>query len=283
MGPIDPSNLRTAGTRVVVRTNSPRMNYGLQISASGALTALYRQDVLANNLANLNTPGFKPDIPCVRARPAVREEDGLPFLPSNDLLERLGGGVQLASPATQFAQGPLESTSNPLDIAIQGDGFFVVRSQTTGSADRLRLTRDGRFTLDGRGRLVMSSTGMPVLDTQNRPIEITGSGKITVGSDGQIRQNGVEVAKLNLVDLPDRSHLRKTGDNLFVASAETMGSLGPATGTMVQGSREQSAVDEIRAMIDMQDAARAASANLNLISYQDRMTERAIAQLGRLA
>ncbi len=269
--------------RVVVSPHSQRMNYGLQISASGALTALYRQDVLANNLANINTPGFKPDVPAVRARPCVREEDGLSYLPSNKLLERLGGGVQLAPSEIQFDQGPLEDTSNPLDIAIQGDGFFVVRAQTTGSADRLRLTRDGRFTLDSSGRLVMASTGMPVLDTQNRPIEIKGTGKITIGADGQIRQGGAEVARLNLVDMPDRKGLHKAGNSLFVAPAAAMGNLKPATGTMVQGSREQSAVDEIRAMMDVQEAGRAASANLNMISYQDRMTERAIAQLGRMA
>jgi flagellar basal-body rod protein FlgG len=148
------------------------MNYGMHISASGALSAMYRQDVLSNNLANINTNGFKADQPAVRYRPSVREEDGLSFMPSNELLEQLGGGVQVVQPRTRFEQGTIEETSNDLDLAIKGDGFFVVRSETTDGADRLRMTRDGRFTISSKGQLVMASSGMPVLDVQNRPIEV---------------------------------------------------------------------------------------------------------------
>src|SRR4051812_42884899 len=71
------------------------MSYGLQISASGVMTSLYAQDVYANNLANMDTPGFKPEIPSIMPRLAVRQEDHLPFMPSNALLERLGGGALL--------------------------------------------------------------------------------------------------------------------------------------------------------------------------------------------
>ncbi|GMV25800.1 MAG: flagellar basal body rod protein FlgG [Phycisphaerae bacterium] len=259
------------------------MNYGLQLSASGALTALYRQDVYANNLANINTPGFKADVPANRQRLVVRQEDGLLSMPSNDLLEKLGGGVQVATPVTNFAQGSLDSSANPLDLAIEGNGFFVVRAATSGSADRLRLTRDGRFTLNSEGHLVMATTGMPVLDDQNRPIEITGVGPVTVGTNGVVRQGEREIATLRLVDVPNRRELRKMGENLFAAPATAMNNLAPATGTIVQGARERASVDEITALLDVQSAGRAASANLAMISYQDRMTERAIAQLGRMA
>ncbi len=258
------------------------MNYGMQISASGALTAMYRQDVLANNLANVNTSGFKPDIPHARQRDAVRQEDGLSFMPSNDLLERLGGGVQLSPTQTKFEQGPIEMTGNPLDLAIKGDGFFVVRAQTSGSTDRMRLTRDGRMTLNSSGRLVLASSGMPVMDVQNRPIDLTGSGKITISSDGKISQGGVEVAQINMIDVPDRTALHKVGDNLFQATADAMASATHAKGTMLQGAKEGSAVDPIRAMLDMQEAARASTANLNMITYQDRMNDRAISQFGSM-
>lgn len=256
------------------------MNYGLQISASGALTAMYRQDVLANNLANINTAGFKPDVPSIRTRSAVRQEDGLTFMPSNALLERLGGGVQAAATQTEFAQGPIADSNNPLDVAIRGEGFFVVRSATSGSSDRLRLTRDGRMTLDSGGRLVMATTGMPVLDAQNRPIEISGKGPITIGGDGMIRQNGAEVATLNVVKVSDPTKLHKEGSNLYIAPTGEMGGLAKASGEVVQKALEGSAVEEISALMDVQEAGRAASANLNMISYQDRMTERAISQLG---
>jgi flagellar basal-body rod protein FlgF len=259
------------------------MNYGMQISASGALSAMYRQDVLSNNLANINTNGFKADQPAVRYRPAVREEDGLSFMPSNELLEKLGGGVQVVQPRTKFEQGTIEQTTNPLDIAIQGDGFFVVRSETTDGADRLRLTRDGRFTINSDGLLVMSSSGMPVLDAQNRTIQVPGQGKITVDTDGTLRHDGAEIAKLRLLGFDDKSRLRKVGSNLFAADAEAMTNARPASGHLLQNAIERASIDEIKTMLDIQDAARSASSNLNMIRYQDQMSERAIAQLGRIA
>ncbi len=259
------------------------MDYGLNISASGAQAAMSIQDVYANNLANVTTPGFKPDTPASRQRLAARQEDGLGYLPSNALLERLGGGLQLAPPRTSFEQGSLEETGNDLDFAIQGDGFFVVRSQTSGTADRLRLTRDGRFTLGGGGRLLMESTGMPVLDAQNRPIDLTGTGKITVGADGTISQGGVEVARLRVVDIPDRAKLTKSGNNLFTAPAAAIGSASRAGGKVMQGMREQSSVDSIRAMLDLQEAGRDVQGNLSMITAQDKLLERAITQFGRIA
>src|SRR5881396_1878551 len=118
------------------------MSYGLQISASGVMTSLFAQDVYANNLANIDTPGFKADIPSIMPRQAVRQEDGLPFLPSNKLLERLGGGVLLNPNRVDFTQGSFKDTGNPLDLAISGDGFFVVRDETDKQTERVRLTRD---------------------------------------------------------------------------------------------------------------------------------------------
>lgn len=108
------------------------MNYGLQISASGVLTSMYRQDVLANNLANMSTVGYKPDVPTTMLRDPARIEDDLGFMPSNDLIERLGAGVLSAPNRVSFAQGALETTNRPMDLAIEGDGFFVVRNDSGG-------------------------------------------------------------------------------------------------------------------------------------------------------
>ena len=89
------------------------MNYGLYLSAAGVLTNSYRQDVFANNLANVNTVGFKPDLPVLRTRPPEAIEDPAPFGTSNDLLERLGGGVLAGPQRTSFAPGPVEQTHRP--------------------------------------------------------------------------------------------------------------------------------------------------------------------------
>ncbi len=258
------------------------MNYGLQISASGALTAMYRQDVLTNNLANATTVGFKPDVPESRQRDPVRREDGLMFLPSNSMLERLGGGVTLGRNRVQFAQGSLEKTGSPLDLAIQGDGFFVVRDESDSTGDRLRLTRDGRFTRDSGGRLVSVTTGHPVMDTANRPIVLAGSGKVAIDGDGTVRQDGGAVAKIQLASVPDTARLDKLGGSMFRAPTGSIVPRRQAEGQLKQGYVEASGVDEIRMMMQITGASRDVEANIGMIQQADRLMDRAINQLGRV-
>lgn len=256
-----------------------RMSYGLQISASGLMAALYRQDVFANNLANLDSIGFKPDVPSSYARPAVREEDNLPFLPSNALLEKLGGGAMLNPNRISFAQGSIRTTGSPLDLAIEGDGFFAVRD--AGSASPL-LTRDGRFTQDASGRLVMATSGNPVLDVNDRPVVLDPQGAVRINGDGSIVQAGRVVARLRFVQVADESVLRKVGHGQFEVPADALRAAGVATGTIRQGALEESAVDEIKALLQMTGAAREVDANVELMRQHDRLSERAIASLGRV-
>lgn len=259
------------------------MNYGLEISASGVLAALYRQDVATNNLANANTVGFKPDVAATIARDPVRVEDGLPFLPSNALLERLGAGVLMAPNRTNFEQGSIQVTNNPLDLAVRGEGFFVVRDQSDGTADRIRLTRDGRFTRDQDGRLVMATGGLPVLDTANRVISLGEGGEVSVSSDGVVRQGGEVVAQLQLAAVPHKDRLIKLGESLYLAPASEVNQRGGAVGLIEQGAVEGSAVDEIRAMMRVSRAASAVEMNAGMLQYHDRMMDRAINVFGRVS
>ena len=254
----------------------------MQLSVSGALSNMYRQDVLTNNLSNLNTPGFKPDTPVLRQRDPVREEDGVGFLPSNALLERLGAGTVPAFNRISFEQGALESTGNPLDAAIEGDGFFVVRTGGDGLGDTLRLTRDGRFTLDGEGRLVMATGGAAVLDDGNGEITLDPKLPVTIDRDGSIRQGGGVVARLRVAEPADRSQLTKEGESLFAGPASVIDSLDDAPGIVRQNHIERAAVDEIRAMMQIASAGGAARRNLGMIDYHDRMLDRAINTFGRV-
>lgn len=258
------------------------MGYGLNLSASGALTSLYRMDVLANNLSNISTVGFKPELAMARQRQSAREEDGLMWLPSDLMLERLGGGVMNAPNRISFEQGPLQSTSNPLDLAIQGDGFFILRDVAGDDADRFVLTRDGRFTLDRDGRLISAITGMPVMDARHRPITLSGSGQVEVGPDGTIRQGGAEVAQLALMSIPDKSSLRRGAPGTFIASADALGRRRAATGLIKQHTIEGAAVDPIRAMMSVTEAGKAAESNFGMIQSHDRLMDRAINGLGRV-
>jgi flagellar basal-body rod protein FlgF len=258
------------------------MNYGLQISASGALTAMYRMDVLANNLANIGTVGFKADSPVLRQRDAANIEDGL-HLPSNKMLERLGAGVMPVANRTSFEQGTLTTTENPLDLAIDGDGFFVLLDERAETSERLRLTRDGRFMRNGDGTLVAAASGRPVLDIANRPIVIEDASAILVGPDGTIRQNGVAVAQIQVASVPDRNRLGKVGHGMFRAPADALSALRPGAGTVKQGMVEGSSVDPIAAMMGVTNAGRDFEANIGMIAAQDRLMERAINGLGRVA
>jgi len=256
------------------------MSYGLQLSASGAAAALYRLDVFSNNLANMDTPGFKADVPRSAPRAPAREEDGLLSLPSNALLERLGAGTALAPNMISLQQGATRTTGNDLDVAIEGRGFFTV--QAGPGPEGLRLTRDGRFTQNAQGQLVMAGTGLPVLDVKGQPINLNGEGKVVIDRDGTITQDGATIAQLQLIDAPAGA-LRKDGHSLFAAQASVFDRKTLAPGSVRQHALEESSVDEIQALMQVTSAGREVEANVDMMRMHDRLVERAIMSLGRLA
>jgi flagellar basal-body rod protein FlgF len=263
------------------------MNYGYNIGAAGVLTALHRQDVATNNLANIQTVGFKPDTAFTVPRQAVRQEDGLMSIPSNALLERLGAGVLLAPNRTNFKQGAITQSRNPFDLAIEGDGFLTVAGSKGGvgggaAGDEIRLTRDGRLTMNTEGRLVTIGDGREVLDASGRPITLNPAQDFQVEGDGRILQGGQDVATLGFVDVPNRGVLRKVGDNLFALSAAAASSKVPATGTIRQHAIEESGSDPIRAMMDVQAAADAVGTTSKIMQIHDDLMNRAINTLGRV-
>src|SRR5512133_1500142 len=119
------------------------MNYGLYLSATGVLTNSYRQDVIANNLANSETVGFKKDLALFQQRLTEAQERRWPSSRSNPALEMLGGGAFASPTSIDLTEGDLEPTDNPQDLAILGQGFFAVSEQ-----GQTRLTRDGRLMVD---------------------------------------------------------------------------------------------------------------------------------------
>jgi flagellar basal-body rod protein FlgF len=257
------------------------MSYGLYLSAAGALTNLYRQDVIANNLANLNTTGFKPDAAAIRQRLPERIEDGA-FVEPRWMLEQLGGG-SLGMPTTvQLTQGSLVKSDNDLDLAIQGDGFLVVGDGRGGGEDHLRLTRDGQLTLNHNGELVMAATGLPLLDENDRPIRLGRSSKVHVDRDGAIRQGGRTVARLRLADAP-APDLVKAGRNLLRLRDGATLDRRSAGGEVHQGFTEASAVDPIKTMSALVAATRAVQANVKMMQYHDHTLGQAVNTFARVA
>jgi len=258
------------------------MNHGLYISASGASAAMYRQNVHAGNLSNIETAGFKPLMPMTRQRDAARVEDGLWNLSSNALLERLGGGAQSAPSRVTFKQGALQMTAQPFDLAIRGDGFFVVRVGDGDEGAELRLSRDGRLTRGHNGRLVRAADGLAVLDRAGRPIDLPMNGSLTIEPDGGVRHDGITIAQINLVDVPDRQALTPEEGGMFKFPAETADNLRPASGSLITGALESAAIDEFSVLMEMTGASRAAQSNMGMIEYHDRMMDGAVNRLGRV-
>lgn len=256
------------------------MDYGLQLSASGLLTSMYRMDVQANNLANVNTVGFKADLPVTRQRADVRTEDHLGgSLPSNQLLERLGGGVLMDANRTSFKQGDInENPGATFDLAIQGDGFFALGG---GKGDRVNLTRNGRFTLNSEGTLVSADSGLPVLNTTGDSIRFTDKEDVNIDRDGTVRQRGNIVGQLQIANVPDKSVLTKAGQSMFTAARTAVTPANTAGYEVRQYALEQSSVDPIAAMIAVTQSQRDVEANASMIQHADHLMDRAINSLGR--
>lgn len=254
------------------------MNYGLYLSAGGALANMFRQDLYANNLANANTVGFKPDIAQLRQRLPERLESGAGVDP-RQMLERLGGGIFGHTTRISLAQGDLIKTNNDLDVAIRGEGFFTV-----GSPDNQTryLTRDGRFTLDAEGRLSLATNGMAVLDTEGEPIMLDRSAPVAINRSGDLIQRDRVVASLRLVMPSDTAELRKVGHNLF-RTENPDSALVDAGGTLLQRHVENSATDPIMSLMDMIGASKAMQANVTLMQYHDQVLGQAINTFGRVA
>ncbi|MFO0858234.1 MAG: flagellar hook basal-body protein [Phycisphaerales bacterium] len=256
------------------------MSYGLQISASGVMTSLYRQEVFANNLANLDSIGFKADIPTVASRPGVRQEDGVWNLPSNELLEKLGAGTMLMPNRVSMEQGSLRTTGSKMDVAIEGKGFLVVED-SEDSANPQKLTRDGRMVRNKQGVLSMAGTGLPVMSENDQPIVMPDTGTIKIDSDGTIYMDDIKVAKLKFIELPDNAVYRKVGHGMFEVEKTALRKAGEASGLIRQGVIEEAAVDELKALMNVTNATREVDANVDAMKAHDRLMDRAITSLGR--
>lgn len=239
------------------------MPYGLYVSAAGANAQNHRLQVLSNNLANVQTAGYKPQQAVMQARFAELIERG-EVSPGTGGVNDIGGGVTVQPVATQFGEGMLRSTGNATDFAINdSESFFVVRR-----GDKSLLTRAGDFLFDSSGRLINQS-GDPVLDTGGRPIAIDPTLPHSVLDGGRIQQ-GEEVFNLMLAHPEKLGELQHLGGNLFEAPDEfdlVRGNSRP----VVSGFIEESGVKPTAAMMELIEASRAYEANVRMIQNQDHV------------
>lgn len=244
------------------------MNSGMYSALSGSLTAMKRLDVISNNLANVNTPGFKKDKMAFESMLAGNVNP--PLVPQGSTADPI---LQKENLYIDYSSGPVAQTGNALDLAIDGDGFFVI-STPNGPA----YTRQGNFRSSADGTLV-TADGYPVLG-DGGPVKLPG-GTIDVGSDGLVTVDGVPSGTLSLVDFPKPYKLTKTGSALFVPS-DPQAKPQQATGNVRQGHLEGSNVETITEMVQMIETSRYFETCQRVIRGVDDMASKAANDIGRL-
>jgi flagellar basal-body rod protein FlgF len=247
-------------------------------AAGGAMcTYADRNDIIANNLANVATAGFKKDsvyiepfdVLFARVTRPVGDEEGLVQPP----LGRLRSGA-----VTVYTQGTPKQTGGKFDLRINGDGFFKVRTPAG-----TRYTRDGSFRLDATGRLV-TADGYEVLGDGNAPVTInTAEGSdVVIAGDGTITVNGTQAGRITLADFEKPYPLRKVGQNLFETTNEDAVET-ESTSPIVQGSLEMSNVNVVEEMVALITNYRAYETAQHMTRLQDETVQQAINTVGAVS
>jgi flagellar basal body rod protein FlgG len=258
---------------------------GIYSAASAMIVGLNRQTVISHNIDNLETPGFKEILVSMDdfAETRVTEKSllnggpaSLPFLTNQGInkLRRIGNlglGVETNPQTTNFDQGAMLITNEPLDVAIQGAGFFRVQTP-----DGIRYTRDGRFLRNAAGTLV-TVDGYEVLGKNGAAIKL-GEGEISIKSDGAVFVAEKPAGQIDLVAFLDpAAELTRDLPNTFAAAGAPTST---EVGRMEQGALESTNVDTARLMTQMISTTRAYQAAQQLLKAQDDLLGKSIASLG---
>ncbi|HBM81483.1 MAG: flagellar hook-basal body complex protein [Clostridiales bacterium] len=263
---------------------------GIYASAFGMIQNQVDQDTTANNIANSTTVGFKQDqIIAVPFRDVMlqnksNERFGKPAV------QKLGAmplGVLSDGPYTDFTQGPVITTDNNLDFAINGRGFFPVE-YFDGENQSVLYTRCGSFQLDAQGNVV-SSDGSKLLARdantgQIVPVNV-GNGKVTVDSEGNVYVDSVKKYTLSIVDFNDYNDIHKFGKNMYEINNGSNANpveLGTNSYSIEQGKLEQSNVDMELELVNMITNLRRYQANQRVLQSIDETLSKTVNEVGSL-
>ncbi len=227
------------------------MDIGLNIAASGMVAEQARQDQLANDLSNASTPGFKPD-------ETSQHSFGSILLANTEGGAAVGSvdeGVAVGKAYTNKLAGTLQETGEPLDFAIVGSGYFAVKT-----ANGIRYTRDGQFTVSSKGVLTDAS-GDPVLGAKGAQIKVSATGTVPASAVGVFEVPGAV----------------KQGENLYTGKAS-----GKPTGSVRQGSLEGSGVDAAKTMIEMITSLRSFQSGQQAVQAISQTLQEAASQVGSM-
>lgn len=245
------------------------MNSGMYSAVSGNLAAMRRLDVISNNLANVNTPGFKKDKMSFEGLLAGAANP--PAVPQGSTADPI---LQKENIYIDYANGPVSQTGNTFDMALDGDGFFVV-----ATPEGMAYTRQGNFRLSADGTLV--TTDGYAVQGQGGAIRIQGN-RVEIDAKGAIAVDGTPAGTISLVDFEKPYSLTKIGSTLFVPTDQQT-EARPNTALQVrQGHLEGSNVESISEMVQMIETNRYFEACQRVIRGYDDMASKAANELGKL-
>lgn len=294
---------------------------GLYTAASGMIAQQRKHDIVTNNIANLNTPGFKsgnginrsfPEILISRVRSGKDEPGSVP-------VGRINTGVMAEENVSLHAQGDIQETKNPFDFALISDiqvpgarfdssgkyvdqnGQRVIQPQAfftiLNAAGEQRYSLNGKFSLDANGRLI-DSEGHSVLGRGGQPIvlmdagtpvtnfRMTRAGQFTNAEGQPILDANGQPMTLLITRVEDPNQLVREGNGLYRLNAQDQGAFRPIDAQdqveVRQGYVERSNVDSGQSMVDMMSALRAYEANQKMIQYYDKSMEKAANEIGRV-
>jgi len=239
---------------------------GLYQSASAMLPRLKQQEAIANNLANASSPGFRKDmiftqeLSRAQAKQTIRKTDW-----ENPMIDQV---------YTSFEQGPLDKTENALDLAIEGDGFFVYETETGETV----YSRAGNLAIDTQGYLV-NADGQR-LQSDGGAISV-GTGTVSVSEAGQVSVDNVLQASIQVVDFDDKTILEKSGSTGFTPP-EGIEPAAAVNFAIRQGYLETANVEIIQEMVNMIISYRNYEADAQATKAQDESLAKLMANVGRL-
>lgn len=271
---------------------------GIYTALSGAVAQSLKLDTIANNIANVNTTGFKKDQQTFSEYLTALEKEQdvmkVPRMPASiESFYELNGGdkafVDAAGTYTNFEQGSLKATGGKLDVAIEGQGFFEV-----GTPQGIKFTRAGNFTINGDGQLV-TKDGHPVLleggenadglisgdNFDSRTVRVSGTQAITISDAGEVFEGETKLGKLSLVNAGNTDALQKIGNNYYTIKENMNADITAIKSpSLKQGFIETSNVNIITEMTDMIMAQRVFEGTQKAISAYDSMSDKLINQVG---
>lgn len=241
------------------------MDAGIFSAVSGSLAAQTRLDALANNLANASTPGFKAERVLQRAEKAgdiAPPPTAVPTPVTRELVQ------------TDFSQGAIEQSGNPLDVAIAGEGFFVIKTDRGE-----RLTRSGNFTIDSEGYLA-TSDGSRVQGTSG-DISVPES-PVVVATDGSVRAGAQRVGQLRIVTVEKTDGLLRESGTRFAPGAQVPVDAPVGSVRLIQGAVEGANLSPVQGLVSLIETVRGFETYMRAAERLDQVTAKAIAEVGRV-